>query len=180
MKSEKSAFVVLLLLVGSVLAGDRVEYDSRLKEWMPYVSKTVVVSFLTRVSPATTRGLVSGSFSAHLRCMEPHAMRANGTPMTGNAVVTEEELAALLKAIDQSGTQNNFTTCNDDNFRRPMGALALAKVVWRGEKGGHTYDWYVLSSIDMLKLLQQVRGSLHGTDALKVIDGLAEGFQSNL
>lgn len=179
MKILGGTIAVLLLIVTSGRAdGDKPRYESRYGEWLPHVSNTLVVTVSVGGSTAATRGLWSGLFAAHLFLREPDAMRSNGTPVTAHAVVTVEEMKTLLKLIDATGAVANFNTCTDDNWREPGGESTRLQVVWSSEKGGHTYDWYVLAQADMLDVLRKFRGSLRGKEAVDVIDGLIEGSET--
>ncbi len=173
------AIAALLLLVGTGWAdGDKSRYESRYAGWLPHVSNTLVVTVNTGGDVSATRGLLSGSFSAHLLLREPDAIRSNGTPLTAHAIVTEEEMKAILKVIDGTGTAAGFSTCNDDSWREPGGEPSRLQVVWSSEKSGHTYDWYVLAKCDLLNVLRKFREAVQGKDALDVIDGLIEGMNN--
>lgn len=179
MNTLGSAIAVLLLSAGMGWAdGDKSRYKSRYAEWLPHVSNTLVVTVNVGKDAAATRGLLSGSFSAHLLLREPDAMRSNGTPLTAHAIVTVEEMKTILEVIDGTGTVADFSTCMDDNWREPDGGPNRLKVVWRSEKGGHTYDWYVLAKSDMLNVLRKLRGALRGKEPMDVIDGLIEGSET--
>ncbi|MEI6808730.1 MAG: hypothetical protein WCN95_08405 [bacterium] len=179
MNTLGSAVAALLLLVSTGWAdGDKPRYESRYAKWLPHVSNTLVVTVNTGGDAAAARGLLSGSFSAHLLPREPDAIRSNGTPLTAHAIVTAEEMMVVLKEIDGPRTVSGFSTCRDDDWREPGGEPTRLQVVWSSDKSGHTYDWYVLAKGDLLNFLQKVRATVQGKDALDVINGLVEGINS--
>lgn len=172
MKTMASTIVCLLLATTGRADDGGQTYASRYQEWLPHLSNTLVV---TMNVGETSRGLSSGSFSAHLLLREPDAERPNGTRITGHAVVTVQEMKMMLKLIDEAGSNANFSTCEDGNWREPQGAPTRAQVVWMPKEQGHTYDWFVLSQVRMTDLLQKLSGSLRSKEAVAVIEGLIEG-----
>ena len=176
MKALVFAVWCFVLVTGAGAADSaRQPYVSRYEQWMPHVSNTLVVTVSVGGGPS---GLWSGSFSAHPFPREPDAVRSDGTPVTAHALVTTDEMKAILKLIDGIGASATFTTCNDDNWREPDGEPTRLQVVWRPDEKGHRYDWYVVSQIQMRDHLKNLLASVRSREARLVIEGLIEGCKT--
>lgn len=174
-KIALAIFYFALVAVAGAADSARQPYVSRYKEWVPHVSNTLVATISVGGGP---RGLWSGSFSAHLFPREPDAIRSDGTPVTAHALLTMDEMKAMLKLTDGIGAFATFSSCVDDNWREPEGEPTRIQIVWRPENGTHRYDWFVVSRARMRDFLKTLSDSVHSQEAVVVVKGLIDGYNS--
>ena len=145
-------------------------YESRYKNWLPYIMDSVIVDIFIGGKDVPSRGLWSAAFSASPNVLrEPEAMRPNGTFVTGYAHITEEEMTAMLKVIDSLSKSATFSTRGDKDPQTPE--QARIGVLWRGGN----VDWYVPAPGRMGEALKHLRETLVGKEAIDVIEGLIDG-----
>jgi hypothetical protein len=173
-----AGMLIFMFIAISSRAEDGEEvYRSRYQEWMPHVTNTLVVTMQVGKAPM---GLWSGSFSTHVLFREADAKRADGTPIAGHAVVTVEGMKTLLRLIDEAGPHASFSTCNDENWREPLGEPTRIKVVWKPDAKGYKYDWFILPENKMVELLQKLQDAFVTRKPIEIVEALTVGYKTRL